>query len=128
VTRLAAVLAALVVLLSGLAVRAATTGAVAKYGGVALYAVLVYTLVLIVAPRTVPVRAGVVALGACWAVELAQLTPYPAALSARSTLARLVLGSTFNAPDLAWYAVGIAVAGLAHALLTGRLARPTPRS
>jgi hypothetical protein len=38
----------------------------------------------------------------------------PAAWSARSTLARLVLGSTFNTPDLFWYAVGITVAAAAH--------------
>jgi hypothetical protein len=46
----------------------------------------------------------------CWLVEFAQLSPYPAELSDRSTLARLVLGSTFNPPDLFWYVAGVAVA------------------
>lgn len=41
-------------------------------------------------------------------MEFAQLTDVPARLSADSTAARLVLGSTFNAPDLFWYAVGAA--------------------
>jgi hypothetical protein len=58
--------------------------------------------------------AGAVALGVCWAVELAQLSPVPAALSARSTLARLVLGSRFNVADLIWYAIGIAGMVAAH--------------
>jgi Protein of unknown function (DUF2809) len=107
--RLPALAVVAVVLLAGLAVRSGTGGAVAKYGGVALYGALVYAIVVCVAPRLRPGVAGVSALALCWAIELAQLTPAPAALSARSRLARLVVGSTFNPPDLAWYAVGIAV-------------------
>jgi uncharacterized protein YfiM (DUF2279 family) len=42
----------------------------------------------------------------------------PAALSAHSALARLVLGTTFNAPDLFWYAVGAAVGYAIHSLRT----------
>jgi hypothetical protein len=108
--------AAAVILLAGLAVRSQTGGALAKYAGVALYGALVYALVVCLWPRAQPGLAGAVALVLCWAIELAQLTPGPAALSARSTLARLVLGSTFNPPDLAWYAVGIAVPLGVHAL------------
>ncbi|NUT21165.1 MAG: DUF2809 domain-containing protein [Hamadaea sp.] len=113
-TRTRAAVAGVVVLLLGLGVRAFTAGAFAKYAGVALYAVLVYFLVLVVAPRVRPLTAAVVALGFCWAVEFFQLTPIPAELSDRSTVARLVLGSTFNAPDLLWYAVGIGLAALLH--------------
>jgi hypothetical protein len=109
-------LAAAVILIAGLAVRAGTGGAFAKYAGVALYGALVYAIMVWVAPRTSPVSVAATALVACWAVEFAQLSPVPAALSARSTLARLVLGSTFNPPDLAWYAVGVAVVlGVHHA-------------
>ncbi len=106
--RLPALAALAVILVAGLAVRSQTGGAFAKYAGVALYGALAYAVVVCLVPRAAPVVAGAVALAWCWAVELAQLTPVPAALSARSTLARLVLGSTFNVPDLAWYAVGIA--------------------
>jgi hypothetical protein len=108
------------VLVAGLAVRAATGGAFAKYAGVALYAALAFVLVVLVAPGLATRVAAAIALAFCWTVEAAQLTPVPAELSARSTLARLALGSTFNAPDLLWYAVGVALAGAAHAALTRR--------
>jgi len=103
-----AVAVAAVILVAGLTVRAQTGGAFAKYAGVALYAAFGYALVVCVLPRVAPPVAGAVALAWCWAVEFAQLTPVPAALSAHGRLLRLVFGTTFNAPDLAWYAIGIA--------------------
>lgn len=112
--RLVALAATIAVLVAGLSVRAFADGAFAKYAGVALYTVLIYTLVLVIAPRIRPLIAGVLALAISWAVEFAQLTPVPAALSARSGLARLVFGSTFNPPDLFWYAVGAAFAAAVH--------------
>jgi len=120
VTRAKALLAALIVLLAGLGVRAFTGGVFAKYAGVALYAALVYTLVLLVVPRIRPLAGAAIALAFCWAVEFFQLTPIPADLSSRSVLARLVLGSTFNAPDLFWYAVGV---GVGFVALSGRSSR-----
>ncbi|MCL7382062.1 DUF2809 domain-containing protein [Streptomyces sp. 35G-GA-8] len=127
-TRLVAGGAALVTVGAGLGIRGvgAGTGAVAKYGGDALYTVLVYTLVVLVAPRVRPLVAGAVALGFSWAVELLQLTSVPAELAARSVLARLVLGSTFNAPDLLWYAVGALCAWLVHARVARRGAARAP--
>lgn len=89
----------------------------AKYGGDALYTVLLLTLVVAAAPRVSPARAAAIALAASWAVEFLQLGPVPAELSRRSALARLVLGSTFNAPDLFWYAVGAGAGWLVHAAL-----------
>ena len=98
---------------AGLGARAGLDGAPAKYAGVALYASLVYALVAAIGPRLDPRRATAIAVGFCWVVEFAQLSDVPASMSRRSTIARLVLGSTFNAPDLFWYAVGaVAVAGL----------------
>lgn len=91
---------------AGLGLRAVAAGDVAKYGGDALYTLLILTLVVLAAPRMAPAQAAGTALAVSWAVELIQLTGLPAELSARSTAARLVLGSTFNAPDLFWYAVG----------------------
>jgi hypothetical protein len=121
--RVAALAAAGLILVAGLTVRAVTTGAFAKYAGVALYAALVYALVVVLAPRLRPLWTAVVAVGFCWLVEVAQLTPYPAELSARSGLARLVLGSTFHPPDLFWYAVGVAAMAGGHTLLTRAAAR-----
>ncbi|WP_405395297.1 DUF2809 domain-containing protein [Microbispora hainanensis] len=107
--RLAALAAAVMVVAAGLAVRALPAGAVAKYAGDLLYTLLVYALVVVAAPRARPFVVAAVALAVSWLVEFAQLTGVPAELSAHSTLARLVLGTTFNAPDLFWYAVGAAV-------------------
>ncbi|MEU6424933.1 DUF2809 domain-containing protein [Microbispora sp. NPDC046973] len=116
--RLAALAAAVVVVAAGLAVRALPLGVVAKYAGDLLYTLLVYALVVVAAPRARPSVVAAVALGVSWLVEFAQLTGVPAELSARSTLARLVLGTTFNAPDLFWYALGAAAGYAIHSMRT----------
>lgn len=113
--RALASVAAVVVIGAGLAVRAGADGVVAKYAGSALYTVLLCALVVLCAPRARPAVVASTALAVSWAVEFAQLTGVPAELSARSTAARLVLGSTFNAPDLFWYAVGAAAVWAVHA-------------
>ncbi|MGW8063988.1 ribosomal maturation YjgA family protein [Streptomyces ziwulingensis] len=113
----AAAVAALVIVGAGLGLRAVATGEVAKYGGDALYTLLVFALVVLAAPGTSPLKAGGVALAVSWCVEFLQLSDLPAELSRQSTAARLVLGSTFNAPDLFWYAVGAATGWLAARLL-----------
>ena len=109
--------AAVLTVAAGLSVRALLVGDPAKYVGDALYALLIFWLVLVVAPRTRGHVAAVVAFGISVAVELFQLTSVPAALGAHSALARLVLGTTFNAPDLPFYAVGAAVGWLLHRTL-----------
>ncbi|GGX14049.1 ribosomal maturation YjgA family protein [Streptomyces lomondensis] len=113
-TRLAAAGAAVVTVGAGLGLRAVAAGDLAKYGGDALYTVMLLTLVVLVAPRVTPLAAAGGALAVSWAVEFLQLSQVPAELSERSTLARLVLGSTFNAPDLFWYAVGAVAGWLVH--------------
>jgi hypothetical protein len=123
--RFFALVAGAVILVAGLSVRSFTGGAFAKSAGDALYAALVYAVVVFLAPRAAPLTAGTVALAFCWAVEFAQLTPVPAALSAHSMLARLVLGSTFHPPDLFWYAVGIAPLVGLHWLLRRRISHRT---
>ncbi|MFC9855345.1 ribosomal maturation YjgA family protein [Streptomyces prasinus] len=105
-TRLAAAVAASAIVGAGLGLRSVAAGDVAKYGGDALYTLLIFALVLLTAPRVAAWRAAALALAVSWAVEFSQLSGVPAELSQRSTAARLVLGSTFNAPDLFWYAVG----------------------
>ncbi|MFI1645511.1 DUF2809 domain-containing protein [Streptomyces avidinii] len=124
--RLAAAAAALVTVGAGLGLRAVAAGSVAKYGGDALYTVLLLTLVVLVAPRLTPLRAAATALAASWAVEFLQLTALPADLSRHSTAARLVLGSTFNAPDLFWYVAGAAAGWLLLTALRPSGAREEP--
>ncbi len=113
--RAAAGIAAMLTVGMGLGLRAVTAGSVAKYGGDALYTVLILALVVLAAPRLTPLRAATSALAISWAVEFLQLSGIPAELSERSVIARLVLGSTFNAPDLFWYGVG---AGAGRLVLT----------
>ncbi|WP_372514438.1 DUF2809 domain-containing protein [Streptomyces fragilis] len=110
-----AAVAAPVIVLAGLGLRAVATGDLAKYGGDALYTLLLLALVVLAAPRTTPWKAATIALAVSWAVEFSQLTGVPAELSRHSVAARLVLGSTFNAPDLFWYVVGAAAGWLAVA-------------
>ncbi|MGW0750749.1 ribosomal maturation YjgA family protein [Streptomyces sp. NPDC002587] len=122
-TRLAAAGAAVAIVGAGLALRAVAAGSVAKYGGDALYTVLLLALVVLAAPRVTPLRAAAGALTASWVIELLQLSGIPAELSQRSTGARLVLGSTFNPPDLFWYTVGAAAGWLIHTAITTRKTR-----
>ncbi|MDG9725105.1 MULTISPECIES: ribosomal maturation YjgA family protein [unclassified Streptomyces] len=117
--RLAAAAAALATVGAGLGLRAVAAGDVAKYGGDALYTLLIVALVVLGAPRMTAWKAGAVALAFSWVVEFSQLSGVPAELSRHSAVARLVLGSTFNAPDLFWYAVGASAGWLAVASRTG---------
>ncbi|MFI2609764.1 DUF2809 domain-containing protein [Kitasatospora sp. NPDC018619] len=122
-TRRAAAAAAVLTVAAGLGVRAVLGGDFAKYAGDALYTVLVHALLVLAVPSLRPGRAAALAAALSWAVELFQLTGLPDGWGRRSTLARLVLGSTFNPPDLLWYLVGAACAGLLHRLLrTSRVA------
>ncbi|MFI2645320.1 DUF2809 domain-containing protein [Streptomyces sp. NPDC018610] len=105
-TRLSATAAALLVVGAGLGLRAVAAGDVAKYGGDALYTLLIVALAVLAAPRLTAWRAGALALAVSWGVEFLQLSSVPADLSRHSAAARLILGSAFNAPDLFWYVVG----------------------
>ncbi|MFD4243969.1 DUF2809 domain-containing protein [Streptomyces sp. NPDC058525] len=122
-TRAAAAGAAVLTVGAGLGLRAVTEGSVAKYGGDALYTVLILALVVLAAPRLTPARAAASALALSWAVEFLQLSGVPAELSERSLVARLVLGSTFNAPDLFWDGVGAGAGWLVHTAVRQRRRR-----
>ena len=88
--------------------------------GDACYALLLFWLVRIAAPRLPVVRAAAVAFCLCTLVEISQLCHAPWLDAVRRTTAgHLVLGWGFDPIDLLWYALG-AGAGAA-------LARP-PRS
>ena len=102
------VVASLAVLVTGLVVSRGDS-LVSDLAGGALYAALVQLLVLLAAPRVRARAAAATATACCVAVELAQLTPVPAHLSATWPPVAYVLGSTFVATDLAAYATGVAV-------------------
>ncbi len=84
--------------------------AVADKLGDLLYAALATFGVWLLAPRVPAVVLGGVAAAWCLAVELLQLTGLPAAAAEVTPLARLVLGSGFDAWDLPAYAVGVVAA------------------
>ncbi len=108
--RVVACCAALLVVAAGLVVTRVGTGTAADLAGDALYAVLVYLVLVAVVPRWRSRTVGIVAVALCWAVELAQLSGVPADFVAWWPPARYVLGTTFGWRDLVAYAVGVAVA------------------
>ncbi|NHT19709.1 DUF2809 domain-containing protein [Cellulomonas sp. IC4_254] len=102
--------AAVLVVAAGLATARYGSGAAADALGDALYAVLVLLLVTLAVPRwSRPAQAGL-AVALCWAVEMSQLTGAPAAAAAVWPPLRYLLGTTFVATDLLWYAVGVLLA------------------
>lgn len=88
--------------------------------GTALYASAVYAGVVFLMPRIRALSAGAIALAWCWLVEVSQLSSVPAALSARSVLLRLLLGTSFDWTDVLWYPIGIAPVMVVHLLVQRR--------
>ncbi len=95
----------------------------AKYGGDALWAVVIFVGLGILFRSASTMRLALIALCFAWAVEFSQLYHAPWIDTVRATLpGRLVLGSTFNWPDLPAYATGIAMAAfLEHHFLSRRM-------
>ena len=82
-------------------------------GGDALWALMVFVGFGFLLPRASTLNLALLAVAFSWGVELSQLYHAPWIDAIRATLpGRLVLGSTFNWPDLAAYAVGVAIGAL----------------
>ena len=117
-TRVGYALWAIVVICVGLLWRSGALSLSAflfKYGGDALWAVVVFLACGFLFCRASTWHVGGLALGFAWAVEFSQLYHAGWIDAARATWAgRLVLGSTFNVPDLIAYAVGIGVGVVAE--------------
>lgn len=79
---------------------------------------MVFFLWGIVLPHAGVARVAALALATSWIVEFAQFIQVPWLVALRSTtIGHLVLGSTFHAPDLVAYAVGVGLgAGLERAI------------
>jgi hypothetical protein len=92
-----------------------------KYGGDALWALVVFLCFGFVFCRSSTWRIVVAALGFTWSVEFLQLYHADWIDAIRSTrLGRLVLGTTFNGPDLIAYVIGIALGAFAECLYLNR--------
>ncbi len=87
-------------------------------GGDALWALMVFIGFGFLLPRASTCATALLALCAAWGVEFSQLYHAPSIDAVRATIpGKLVLGNTFHWPDLAAYAVGIALGALAESRL-----------
>jgi hypothetical protein len=107
------------VVVAGLLTARSGSGALGDALGDALYAVLVLLLVRFAGPRLHRAAQAGIAVALCWAVEGAQATGAPAAAVDAWPPLRYLLGTTFVATDLLWYAVGVLVASGVTALASG---------
>jgi hypothetical protein len=83
---------------------------IAKYGGDALWALLVFFGFGFVFRRVSTLRLFLISLCFAWAIEFSQMYHAHWIGSIRSTrIGHLILGSTFNSPDLLAYVVGVAL-------------------
>ena len=84
-----------------------------KYGGDALWALVVFLGIGFLFPRAATFTLAVSALTISWGVEFSQLYHTPWLDALRATLpGKLLLGSTFNLPDLPAYAFGIGIGAM----------------
>ena len=84
-------------------------GFFSKYLGDVLYTTLIYVMVLVARPRETPLRAAIFATALSFAIEIFQLTGWPAWLSSKHLLLRLIFGTWFSVWDLCAYVVGAAL-------------------
>lgn len=86
-----------------------------KYGGDAIWAMMIYSCLGIIHPDSqIKKRAGIAA-GICLTVELSQLYHAPWINAIRDTpLGKLALGKIFNWPDIPAYLVGVGFAAIIH--------------
>jgi hypothetical protein len=93
-----------------------------KYGGDALWALLVFLVFGFMFRHVSTLRLTVAALCFSWVIEGSQLYHAPWIDAIRATrMGGLVLGSVFNLPDLFAYAVGIALGAAAERFCFARI-------
>ncbi|MCI9857270.1 ribosomal maturation YjgA family protein [Microbacterium proteolyticum] len=122
--RLVALAALVVVVAAGLvAAKVLPSSAATDIAGDALYAVAVYTGLVLLLPRVRRLILAIAATGWCVFVELLQLSGLPVALAERVPPIALVLGTGFDTRDLVVYASAVLVAAAADAAVTSRVLR-----
>ena len=118
---------AVATVLAGLAVRfALRRGVASDVAGDALYALLSYLIVVVVAPRARPTVVATSAGSLCVAIELFQLTGLPAAWAVTFPPIALVLGTGFDARDIVVYLVAVTGAAFVDKTVNARLAAQAP--
>lgn len=110
----------LAVIISGLIVRSGLfprDSFPVKYGGDALWALVIFLCWGWVLPSASTPQVGILAVGASWVVEFMQLYHAPWIDGIRATpIGRLILGQAFNPPDLLAYVVGVVLGAAAEHL------------
>jgi hypothetical protein len=92
-----------------------------KYGGDALWALAIFLGAGLCFRHASTLQITLIALGFAWGIEFSQLYHVPWLDQLRSSLpGRLVLGSTFNAPDLLAYVLGIVFGAAAECVCCKR--------
>jgi hypothetical protein len=90
---------------------------IAKYGGDALWALLVFCLFGFIFRRISTARLFLISICFAWAIEFSQLYHAPWIDSIRSMrIGRFILGTTFNLPDLLAYLIGVAIGAMGERL------------
>lgn len=102
----------------GLFVHRSVGGTVGDVAGDALYAVLIYLLTALVAPRARRPVVAAIAFAVCTGVELLQLTALPRETAAVFPPIELVLGSGFDVRDIVVYAAAVAAASAIDIVVT----------
>ncbi len=100
--------------------------ALGKYPGDALWTMMVFFGLAVIAPRLSVLQLALGALAISWAVEFGQLYQAPWIVAVRAhPLGHLVLGTAFGWLDLVAYAVGAVVAFVIESVI--RRLNPDPR-
>lgn len=118
--RIVLLLAAAAVTFIGLVLHFLSLGDMASLITDALYTVLVYLVLAIIAPRAKRLWLAVIAFVFSALIELSQLTGVPAQLAESFPASSLIFGTTFSALDLVAYAVGAGAAYFADRVISAR--------
>ncbi|MFC8303556.1 DUF2809 domain-containing protein [Specibacter sp. NPDC057265] len=113
-------LAAVCVAALGLAVHFLLAGGFGSLFADALYTVLAYLVLAWLFPGAARHLVAWAAFAVSALIELAQLTGLPAQLAVDFPPSRLILGTTFSAPDLLAYAAGALAIWLVDVLVSGK--------
>jgi|SRR3954469_23335496 hypothetical protein len=120
-SRIAVIVIMMLVIAAGLGLRSRAIPlpyVITKYGGDALWALMVYCAVAWVCPRKSTARVAVMAYLISCVVEISQLFHAPWIDAIRATrLGALAIGSTFNWPDFLAYGVGVGVGAMVELLI-----------
>jgi len=112
---------------AGLIVHLRVPGIAGDIAGDALYAVLIYLLIVLVLPRVSRRIVAALALLFCIGIELLQLTAVPATVNQAFPPAALVLGRGFDQRDLLVYVVAVMIVLIVDASIARAVRRRRTR-